>query len=47
MPDAMWAEAARRDEERARAAVFLAIATINVWNCLNVATRQPAGKWGG
>ena len=26
-------------------ALILAIANINVWNRLNVATRQPAGEW--
>jgi alkylhydroperoxidase family enzyme len=30
-------------DERALAAILLAIANINVWNRLNVATRQPAG----
>jgi hypothetical protein len=27
------------------AGLVLAIASINVWNRLNVATRQPAGEW--
>jgi len=27
------------------AGLVLAIAGINVWNRLNVATRQPAGEW--
>ena len=27
------------------AALVLAIAQINVWNRLNIATRQPAGAW--
>jgi len=42
VPDAIWEEAARHYDERALAALILAIATINVWNRLNVATRQVA-----
>ncbi|MGH9541294.1 MAG: hypothetical protein ACRD2H_05365 [Terriglobales bacterium] len=30
---------------RELAALLLAVATINVWNRLNVATRQVAGEW--
>jgi AhpD family alkylhydroperoxidase len=45
VPDAIWAEAARHYDERALAALILAIATINVWNRLNVSTRQVAGEW--
>ncbi len=47
VPDEVWAEAARHFDERALAALVLAIATINVWNRLNVATRQVVGavKW--
>lgn len=40
VPDEIWNEAARHYDERARAALLLAIAGINVWNRLNVATRQ-------
>ena len=43
VPDAVWAEAARHYDEPALAALLLAIASINVWNRLNVATRQVAG----
>jgi AhpD family alkylhydroperoxidase len=43
--DAVWAEAARHYDETALAALTLAIATINVWNRLNVMTRQVAGEW--
>jgi AhpD family alkylhydroperoxidase len=43
VPDAIWDEAARHYEEPALAALVLLIATVNVWNRLNVATRQPAG----
>jgi AhpD family alkylhydroperoxidase len=45
VPDEVWAEAARHYDEPALAALIIAIATINVWNRLNVATRQVAGEW--
>jgi AhpD family alkylhydroperoxidase len=45
VPDDVWDEAARHYDEPALAALLLAIATINVWNRLNVATRQVAGEW--
>ena len=43
--DEIWNEAARHYDERALAGLLLAIATINVWNRLNVSTRQIAGEW--
>ena len=42
VPDEIWEEAARHYDERALAALLIAIGTINVWNRLNVATRQVA-----
>ena len=46
VPDEIWAEAARHYDEPALATLLIAIATINVWNRLNVATRQVAGgRW--
>jgi AhpD family alkylhydroperoxidase len=45
VPDAVWDEAARHYSEVELAALLLEIASINVWNRLNVATRQPAGAW--
>lgn len=45
VPDEIWNEAARLYDQRALSALLLAIATINVWNRLNVATRQVAGEW--
>ena len=45
VPDDLWEEAARHYDERALAALVIAIATINVWNRLNVSTRQIAGEW--
>jgi len=32
-------------DEHELATLILAIASINVWNRLNVAVRQPAGAW--
>lgn len=45
VPDAVWEAAARHYDEPALASLIIAIATINVWNRLNVATRQVAGEW--
>jgi AhpD family alkylhydroperoxidase len=45
VPDDIWTEAARHYVERALAALILSIATTNVFNRLNVATRQLAGAW--
>jgi AhpD family alkylhydroperoxidase len=41
--DDIWGEAVRHYDEPALAALLLAIASVNVWNRLNVATRQVAG----
>jgi AhpD family alkylhydroperoxidase len=46
VPDAIWSEAARHYDETALAALILSIATTNVFNRLNVTTRQVAGAWG-
>jgi AhpD family alkylhydroperoxidase len=45
VPDEIWDEAARHYDERGLAALILMIATTNVFNRLNVATRQMAGTW--
>ncbi len=45
VPNEVWDEAARQYDERGLAALLLAIATINMWNRLNVATRSVAGEW--
>ena len=42
VPDDVWNEAARHYDERGLAALLVAVGTINVWNRLNVATRQVA-----
>jgi hypothetical protein len=40
-------EAARYCEEPALATLILSIATVNLWNRLNVTTRQVAGSYAG
>ncbi len=44
VPDEIWDEATRHYDEQALAALVLNIAAINVWNRLNVTTRQVAGQ---
>jgi AhpD family alkylhydroperoxidase len=44
VPDEVWDEAARHYDEPALASLVLAIAQINVWNRVNVTTRQVAGQ---
>jgi AhpD family alkylhydroperoxidase len=43
VPDAIWDEAAGHYSESELAALLMTIATINLWNRLNAATRQIAG----
>jgi AhpD family alkylhydroperoxidase len=46
VPDEIWEDAARHYDEQALATLVVAIASINVWNRLNVTTRQVAGaEW--
>ena len=47
VPDQIWDEAARHYDEKAVAALVIEIALINVWNRLNVTTRQvsSAAAW--
>jgi len=45
VPDAVWDEAADIYDEKELGGLLLAIASVNVWNRLNVATRQVAGEW--
>lgn len=44
VPDAIWDEAAGHYDENGLAALVIAIATTNVWNRFNVATRQIVGS---
>ncbi len=41
--DELWERAATTFDERQLAGLLVAIATINVWNHVNVATHQPPG----
>lgn len=43
VPDEIWDQAAQHYDEPALASLILSIALINVWNRLNVTTRQVAG----
>jgi AhpD family alkylhydroperoxidase len=45
VPDDIWDEAARHYTEPQLAALVVAIAAINAYNRLNVATRQLSGEW--
>jgi AhpD family alkylhydroperoxidase len=45
VPDDVWAEAGQHYDEQGLAALLIAISAINVWNRLNVATRQVTGAW--
>jgi AhpD family alkylhydroperoxidase len=45
VPDEIWNEAARHYDERELAGLVLAITNVNVFNRLNVATKQVAGEW--
>jgi AhpD family alkylhydroperoxidase len=45
VPDPVWDEAARHFSERELAFLVLGIATINLYNRVNVATRQVAAEW--
>lgn len=45
VPDAVWEEAARHHGRRELAALTLAIALTNLWNRINVTTRQVASQW--
>jgi AhpD family alkylhydroperoxidase len=47
VPDEIWDAVARHYDEPALAALIIAIANINLWNRLNVTTRQVAGEWTG
>ena len=44
VPDSIWEEVRRHYDEQALASLLLSISLINLWNRLNVATRQVAGK---
>src|SRR5437899_12479385 len=43
--DELWDEVAQHFDQKALAALIISIALINVWNRLNVTTKQVAGEW--
>jgi AhpD family alkylhydroperoxidase len=45
VPDKIWDELIRHYNETDIVSLLLTIATINVWNRLNIATKQQAGFW--
>lgn len=45
VPDEIWQEATRHYDQSALASLILWIAMTNVWNRVNVTTRQVAGEW--
>jgi AhpD family alkylhydroperoxidase len=45
VPDDIWIEAAQFYDQKALAVLALNVAMINLWNRLNVSTRQIAGQW--
>ena len=45
VPDEVWEEAARQFNETQLAALVMAIGMINLWNRLNVTTRQVGGEF--
>ena len=47
VPDAIWDAAAEHFDETQLGALVLDIATINLWNRLNVATQQVVGEHAG
>jgi AhpD family alkylhydroperoxidase len=47
VPDEVWDEAADHYDEPALAALLISIASINLWNRLNVSVGQLTGEWVG
>ena len=47
VPDEIWDAAAEHFDETQLGALVLDIATVNLWNRLNIATRQVVGEQGG
>ncbi len=45
VPDEVWQEAARHFSEQELSALVMSIALSNLWNRLNVPTRQITGDW--
>lgn len=47
VPDDIWDDAVKQFDEPVLAALLIQIGAINVWNRLNVATKQVVGAWTG
>ena len=47
VPDEVWEDAVRHFAEPELAALLVSIASVNVWNRLNAATKQVAGSFAG
>ena len=45
VPDETWARCTQHYDEKALAALVLHVALVNLFNRVNVSTRQPAGDW--
>ncbi|HET7565819.1 MAG TPA: carboxymuconolactone decarboxylase family protein [Gemmatimonadaceae bacterium] len=45
VPDETWARVAEHFDDRQRASLVLHVALVNLFNRVNVSTRQPAGDW--
>jgi len=43
VPDEVWADAAAHYDEQQLAGLVLSIGVVNLWNRVNIATRQEAG----
>jgi AhpD family alkylhydroperoxidase len=46
VPDELWDRVSEHYDEKGLASLLLMIAVTNVFNRLNIPTRQPAGAWG-
>jgi AhpD family alkylhydroperoxidase len=46
VPDEVWKDVARHFNEAELAGLVMSIALANLWNRLNVTTRQVSGDWG-
>jgi AhpD family alkylhydroperoxidase len=47
VPDELWDEVTRHYDDVQLSALLVSIASVNVWNRLNAATRQVAGSFAG
>jgi AhpD family alkylhydroperoxidase len=45
VPDAVWNEAVKYYDEKQLSALQISIGIINMWNRLNIPTKQVAGEW--